>query len=441
MSGPLFSLRQAVLEDLEPRILFSADNPAGLLAGALQDSSGTTEQHASVDPSLQTLAATHELVFIDARAPDADALFADIAAQTAAGRPIEAFWLRTDLDGFDQITAVLAGRDDVTAIHVIAHGNEGAMRLGASWLDADTVLTRAGEIAAWGSHLSGDADLMLYGCSFAAGDDGRALVADLAQLTGADVAASTDATGATALGGDWTLEAATGVIDAQVAIDPAGQASYDKLLATYIVTNTANSGAGSLRQAIIDANANAGTDTISFNIAGTGVHTIVLSTALPTITGTVILDATTDDSFAPNGNKPAIGIDGGNGNFNGLQLSSTADGSTIRGLVLRNFRNNGIQIDAGSDGNTIAGNYIGQMTTSGLAGGTGNGGTGIYVQGANNIIGVTTAADRNVVSGNALGLELNGTAATGNQVIGNYVGVDATGNTTLGNTTRGITIF
>ncbi|THJ18484.1 MAG: hypothetical protein CAF42_009270 [Nitrospira sp. CG24B] len=77
-------------------------------------------------------------------------------------------------------------------------------------------------------------------------------------------------------------------------------------LATYTVTNILDSGAGSLRQAITDANSNGGTDTINFNISCTGVHTITLATALSNISGAVILDATTDDSFAANGNRPAV---------------------------------------------------------------------------------------------------------------------------------------
>ena len=52
---------------------------------------------------------------------------------------------------------------------------------------------------------------------------------------------------------------------------------------TFTVTSTADSGPGSLRQAILDANANAGADTIAFDIVGSGVHTIALATTLPTI--------------------------------------------------------------------------------------------------------------------------------------------------------------
>ncbi len=135
---------------------------------------------------------------------------------------------------------------------------------------------------------------------------------------------------------------------------------------TYTVTNTNDSGAGSLRQAILDANASSGTlDTIVFNIAGTGVHTITPLTALPTITDAVILDASTDDSFAANSNRPAIVLDGNDLAANGLTLTNTADGSTIRGFVIRDFAGNGIYINSGSDNNTIAGNYVGRLNSNG----------------------------------------------------------------------------
>ena len=63
--------------------------------------------------------------------------------------------------------------------------------------------------------------------------------------------------------------------------------------ATFTVTSTADSGAGTLRQAIIDANNAGGADTIAFNIAGSGVHTIALATPLPAITSAATIDGYT----------------------------------------------------------------------------------------------------------------------------------------------------
>ena len=69
---------------------------------------------------------------------------------------------------------------------------------------------------------------------------------------------------------------------------------------TYTVTNTNDSGAGSLRQAILDANANPGADTIVFAIPGAGVHTIVLTTWLPNATDSVTVDGYTQPGSSPN---------------------------------------------------------------------------------------------------------------------------------------------
>ncbi|WP_298622295.1 DUF4347 domain-containing protein, partial [uncultured Zoogloea sp.] len=142
------------------------------------------------------------------------ALIDDLSAQQQAGRPIEVVAVGSDEDGIAVIGSTLAGRSDVSAVHVIGHGASGVAQLGASELDAESVFQRAGEIAGWGDALSADADLLLYGCDVGDGEAGQSLVATLAQLTGADVAASDDPTGSALLGGDWDLEVRTGAIEA-----------------------------------------------------------------------------------------------------------------------------------------------------------------------------------------------------------------------------------
>src|SRR5438132_13693046 len=76
---------------------------------------------------------------------------------------------------------------------------------------------------------------------------------------------------------------------------------------TFTVTNTNDSSAGSLRQAILDANANPGTDTIAFNIPGSGVKTINPTSSLPLITDPLIIDGTTQPGFA---GSPIIELNG-----------------------------------------------------------------------------------------------------------------------------------
>ena len=393
------------------------------------------------DASTRQVTQRIELVFIDSRVSDQQALIDDLRARSDSATGFEVVVIDRGSDGLAQIDAALAGRSGIDALHVVSHGDDGALLLGSRTYDAAALQARADQISRWQGALSDDADILLYGCDVAQGDGGQALLTTLARLTRADVAASTDTTGAAANGGNWVLEAQTGQIEANVAFSAELQATWQPGLASYVVINTNDSGAGSLRQAITDANTNAGADIITFNIAGTGVHTIAPTAALPTITGQVMIDATTDDSFAANANQPAILIDANGLAADGFVLSSTADGSVIRGFVIRNFAGNGINIQTGSDGNTIAGNYIGGLTPGGVvAAGENNTASGILVSGANNTIGGTLPADRNVIAGNLNGVYLTGASANTNSVLNNYIGVNVTGGTALTNSGRGVYI-
>ncbi|NML24397.1 cadherin domain-containing protein [Zoogloea dura] len=426
-----------LLETLDERILYSADpGPAGLVAAV-----------AGVDHQVQDAAPADirgtELVFVDSRSPDRQQLLDDFAAQQQAGRQLEVVVVDATDDGIGAISRSLEGRGDVSAIHIVGHGEAGSAQLGASRLDGDTLLLRAGDIAAWGDVLAPDADLLLYGCDVGATQAGRDLINGLAQLTGADVAASDDSTGSSLLGGDWQLEVQHGRVDTASITSAAGQARWQGLLNTYTVSNTADSGAGSLRQAIIDANANSGADSIDFAISGTGVHTISLSTILPTITGTVSIDATTDDSFAANDGRPAVVINVNGLTGNGLTLAATADGSSIRGLVINNYTSAAIYINSGSDGNTIAGNYLGGLDASGNQIAVTSSSYTVFVAGANNHIGGNTTADRNVISSGTsgnYGILIFGAAANGNIVSGNYLSTDASGNTAFSTSTTPVSI-
>ena len=205
----------------------------------------------------------------------------------------------------------------------------------------------------------------------------------------------------------------------------------------------------SLREAIIATNntANIGgtPDRIEFNISAAlvgGAHTIDIGAiALPSITDAVVIDGSTEPDFVTNGNQPVIVLDGGGFNNDGLRLTSTADGSLIRGLAIRNF-GNAIDIDSGSDGHTIVGNYLGGLDHTGTDAGASEWVSAaiIYSEGANTTFGGLTAADRNVISGGDNGIYLDNATATGNQIIGNYIGTDATGNAVVGMTWDGVHI-
>jgi titin len=194
---------------------------------------------------------------------------------------------------------------------------------------------------------------------------------------------------------------------------------------TYTVTTTADSGPGSLRQAMLSANAHLGADVIRFSIAGPGPYTISPVTALPDGTDPVTIDGSTQPGFA---GQPLIELDGSNGgSMNGLNLSAK---STIRGLLINRFKGDGI--NGYSDGNVIQGNFIGVDPTGRLP--RGNSYWGIWVYSGKNLVGGVDVAMRNVISGNgAHGVGIQGSAAMGNLVQGNFIGVTADGKSPLGN--------
>jgi hypothetical protein len=274
---------------------------------------------------------------------------------------------------------------------------------------------------------------------------------------------------------------------------------------TFTVTNTNDSGAGSVRQAIIDANNTSGADTINFNIPGSGVHTITPASELPAITGPVTIDGYTQPGAQPNtkavGNNAVLKIELSGANAPGHGLFVIGSNSTIKGLVINRWAGAGIVIiGSGATGNKVTGNFIGtdasgtqdagnstqgvlinEASDNTIGGATaaernvisGNNEDGVFIDGAsdnkvtgnyigankfgtaplgntrfgvrvsngsNNTVGGTTAAERNVISGNGYGVFISGSSATGNKVVGNYVGTHASGTQDLGNAYSGVLI-
>ena len=207
---------------------------------------------------------------------------------------------------------------------------------------------------------------------------------------------------------------------ARFAFRPRVEALESRLApANFPVTNVNNGGIGSLRAAIAGANGAAGPDTIDFAIPGAGVKKINLLSALPVISETVTLDATTQTGFA---GSPVVVLNGLNaGSANGLVVASPyADNCVIKGLVIQKFAGNGIVLQA--DGNTVASCFIGTNAIGRSA--AGNGGSGIAILGgsANNTIGGSDA-ERNLISGNGThGILLQGMGVTGNSIRGNLIG-------------------
>jgi hypothetical protein len=197
-----------------------------------------------------------------------------------------------------------------------------------------------------------------------------------------------------------------------------------QLLSFFTVTNISDSGAGSLRQAILDANASPGVDTIAFNIDGGGAQIIHPTSPLPEITDPVIIDGTTQPGFA---GTPLVVLTGPGST--GLTISG--GNSTVKGLVINQFRT-GILLQT-TGGNVIEGNYIG-TDVSGIRTPSNGQEQGISILGGmNNLIGGTAAGSGNLISGNyGNGLVIQG-FSSGTRIQGNLIGTDVTGTKALGN--------
>ncbi|MFS8328725.1 DUF4347 domain-containing protein, partial [Vreelandella titanicae] len=152
----------------------------------------------------------NEVIFVDPRVDDYQTLLNGVADDTVV------ILLDPSANGVEQIAQALAQRGEFDAIHLVSHGSEGRIALGNSTLDSETLPSYARFLEQWGEALGPNGDILIYGCDVGAGEQGLRFVESLAQVTGADVAASDDLTGASDLGGDWDLEQQTGLIETAV---------------------------------------------------------------------------------------------------------------------------------------------------------------------------------------------------------------------------------
>ncbi len=205
-----------------------------------------------------------------------------------------------------------------------------------------------------------------------------------------------------------------------------------------VVTNTLDSGVGSLRQAIIDANNAPAQFNILFNIptmdahynSSTGVYTISPASALPTIANTITINATTEPGYST---RPIVELNGASAgsSVNGLAIKSS--NSVVEGLEIDSFTADAINISGpNTSGVLIQANYLGTNYT-GLSAAA-DGGNGVTINNASNCI-----INNNVLSGNTgSGVLVTGSGATGNTIEGNEIGTTWNGMGALGNVYTGI---
>ncbi|KAB0525239.1 DUF4347 domain-containing protein, partial [Pseudomonas chlororaphis] len=262
-TGRTNALASPMIMPLEPRMLFDGAVAATVAEAVQPDSHTTTEvaktPTAADQPSVSkdthgqadaapaatpTAVPGLTVVFVDSRVKDTDNLLQGLAPGT------QVVQLGANQDGLQQIADYLDQHQGVSSVQIIAHGNAGDLWLGNSYLSADNVQARSSVLADIGQDMNAGGDILIYGCYTAEGERGLSFVDSLAQLTGRDVAASSDRTG---VGGDWELEIATGTIESANVLSTQAMQDYQWGLATWTATNNANTGVGSLRAALASA--------------------------------------------------------------------------------------------------------------------------------------------------------------------------------------------
>ena len=181
----------------------------------------------SLDPEIFNLQSSHEVAFINSSVMDSQKIV------DSFGDNVEIVYLESKKDGVEQITQYLSTHNDISAVHIISHGNDGYMTLNGEVIDSNYIDSHSAQFAQWHNSLTPDADILIYGCDIAKGEVGQSFILKFAAVTNADVAASTDGTGGH--DGNWILEYCTGVIEAN-AISVHGYEQNN--LTNYLVTNT-----------------------------------------------------------------------------------------------------------------------------------------------------------------------------------------------------------
>nr|WP_085717769.1 Ig-like domain-containing protein [Pseudomonas sp. B28(2017)] len=338
----------------------AADHPAA---------SKDTHGQADATPAASPVAVPGQsVVFVDSRVKDADSLLQGVAPGTQVVK------LAAGKDGLQQIADYLDQHQGISSVQIIAHGNAGDLWLGDSYLSADNVAARSAVLAEIGKDMNAGGDILIYGCYTAEGERGLSFVDSLAQMTGRDVAASSNRTG---VGGDWDLEIVTGNIESANVLSATAMSDYQWGLATWTATNNANTGVGSLRAALASAQNG---DIVTFSSGMTVQLTAeLLINKNITIDGDLNNDGAADVTLDGQYKTRVIEVSSGS--------TVTLDGLVItRGLVSGNGGNGGYGAAGAMAGGIFnAGNLTLKnvtVTSNAASGGGGGGGvTGAFYGG------------------------------------------------------------
>jgi hypothetical protein len=194
------------------------------------------------------------VAIFDPSVSDLSTLIAGLASGT------DVYILDPTRDAIAQITGILANEHNISNLSLIVHGDPGEIDFSSMTFDFSDLTTYSADLQQWSKSLAQGAGISIYSCEVAAGDQGKAFLNQWSQLTSIGIAASTQLVGNASLGGNWNLDFNTSDFTTPDILQSWAKDAYQNVLNTFTVSNTNDSGAGSLRQAVLDANALAGAD-------------------------------------------------------------------------------------------------------------------------------------------------------------------------------------
>ncbi|MEO1203532.1 MAG: DUF4347 domain-containing protein, partial [Pseudomonadota bacterium] len=167
----------------------AVEDHTALIEG-LVESFIASQQKSSVDHAVEVVTETNETA-----RPGAEQTVRIATTDDRTVAELHVVVLDSRVDGVDQLSDLLDGYDNLAALHLFAHGSSGALRLGASTVNSDSLARRAGQVKGWASAFRADGDILLYGCNVSEDGYGVRFTRALGDLTEADIASSDDVTG------------------------------------------------------------------------------------------------------------------------------------------------------------------------------------------------------------------------------------------------------
>ena len=167
----------------------------------------------------------------------ADELVASILASSDPMDQPAVYQVDANSESLDSITRILSAHNDLNSLQIVSHGSDARIRIGDAYIDSQNIDSHESVLRSWAQSLHEEGDLLFFGCDIASSTEGQLLIEEIAKITQADVAASTDLTGHVDFNGNWELEYRTGEIERDDPLLGKEQAdNWERLLAVINVT-------------------------------------------------------------------------------------------------------------------------------------------------------------------------------------------------------------